>query len=172
MLETAPPGVPVFPTSPFVKAARVSLSVSQLNSLRIPAGGPHVVLEVEALQNEKTRSVFRLRSDKFHPPFIAKHCPAEDAATDLDQELAGEWLAVVHTLGDQAPARSALKARSCDSHGHFVTNGPRIIALDGAISGRRAAVLDGAKFTGYGVVPSLRLCRRKWLWLDETSVVQ
>lgn len=62
-----------------MRTVRAASTKDDLSQLWESVGGTHEVHEVEALQAERIRSVYRLRFRNGHPPAIAKFCPTEDA---------------------------------------------------------------------------------------------
>ncbi len=150
-----------------MKATRISCNKDHLTLLWRSVGGENDVLEVEALQIEKQRSVLRLHLDREHPPVIAKYCPTVDAEREFgiyremlpasgirapkaygfshdngsrrswlfmenisgrpydlsdkaDQELAGTWLAALHTQAHRANHAFHLGDRSSEYYQPYV----------------------------------------------------
>jgi hypothetical protein len=90
-----------------MKAASAVSTKDQLAELWDASGGTHDIDEVDALQAEKARSVYRLRFRRGHPPVIAKHCPAVDA--ELEHRVYRE---ILPTFGIDGPKAYGLVTTS------------------------------------------------------------
>ena len=88
-----------------MKTARPAPAKEQLAQLWEAAGGSHDIHEVDTIQGEKVRAVYRLRFRNGHPPVIAKHCPAKDAHAEhrVYHEILPAW-------GVEGPAAYGLAA--------------------------------------------------------------
>jgi aminoglycoside phosphotransferase (APT) family kinase protein len=96
-----------------MKAASVLSIKEQLRELWRAAGGTHDILDVDMIQGERFRSVYRLHFRRGHPPVIAKYCPTKDAHAEHRV-----YLEILPAWGIDGPAAYGLVAtddpgRSC-----------------------------------------------------------
>lgn len=88
-----------------MNATSVKSTESHLARYWQAAGGTHELHEVEAIQVERFRSVYRLHFRRGHPPVIAKYCPTKDA--EAEHRV---YLEILPAWGIDGPAAYGLVA--------------------------------------------------------------
>jgi aminoglycoside phosphotransferase (APT) family kinase protein len=88
-----------------MNAANVESTECQLARFWQATGATHEIHEVEPIQAERFRSVYRLRFRRGHPPVIAKRCPAKDAEVEYRA-----YHEILPALGIDGPAAYGLVA--------------------------------------------------------------